>query len=87
MAKAHCNILLFNKKLQYVFILEHIDREPLHFYKFVCAEDLQTHEEYVTIPYRYLMYDLDGGLNDEISQTYFEHIKQLNTEVESNEKE
>ena len=53
MSKAHGSMLLLNNKLYDVFIIERINREPLHFLKVVFASDLQTHEEYATIPYRY----------------------------------
>lgn len=83
MSKAHGSMLLLNNKLYDVFIIERINREPLHFLKVVFASDLQTHEEYATIPYRYFKCDeCSSSMYKEISQTYFEHVKQLIIEGE-----
>ena len=83
MSKAHGSMLLLDNRLYDVFIIEHINREPLHFLKVVFASDLQTHEEYATIPYRYFKCDECSSLMyKEISQTYFEHVKQLIMEGE-----
>ena len=71
-------MLLLDNRLYDVFIIEHINREPLHFLKVVFASDLQTHEEYATIPYRYFKCnECRSSMYKEISQAYFEHIKQL----------
>lgn len=78
MSKAHGSMLLLDNRLYDVFIIEHINREPLHFLKVVFASDLQTHEEYATIPYRYFKCnECRSSMYKEISQAYFEHIKQL----------
>jgi hypothetical protein len=83
MSKAHGSMLLLDNRLYDVFIIEHINREPLHFLKVVFASDLQTHEEYATIPYRYFKCnECRSSMYKEISQAYFEHIKQLIMEGE-----
>lgn len=84
MSKAYGSILLLNNnKLCDVFIIERINREPLHFLKVVFASDLQTHEEYATIPYRYFKCnECRSSMYKEISQAYFEHVKQLIMEGE-----
>lgn len=83
MSKAHGSMLLLDNRLYDVFIIEHINRELLHFLKVVFASDLQTHEEYATIPYRYFKCDeCSSSMYKEISQAYFEHVKQLIIEGE-----
>lgn len=84
MSKAYGSMLLLNNnKLCDVFIIERINREPLHFLKVVFASDLQTHEEYATIPYRYFKCnECRSSMYKEISQAYFEHVKQLIIEGE-----